>query len=278
MQLASSIPNLHTHIRDTIAKRSGIASQSLRDQWHHLVLRPLSKLEGAGRRTSYVLVVDALDECDSDNNIQVVIQLLAEARSLETVRLRVFLTSRPETPIRGGFGGFRDPQHQEFVLHNISPPVVDHDLLVFLKFHLARISRDQFLDAGWPGPEVIGTLVNRASGLFIWAATACRFVEKGLPETRLFILLKGTVFATTPEGHLDGIYITVLQNSVRPDFMEEEKDEFCRVLRDILGSIIAAASPLSVRSLSKLLAIGEQQMNRTLVDLHAILDIPADQS
>ncbi len=78
MQLANSIPTLHQHICDAIAERSSIASQSLRDQWHHLVFRPLSKLDGNGCYTSYVLVVDALDECDDDNNIQIIVQLLAE--------------------------------------------------------------------------------------------------------------------------------------------------------------------------------------------------------
>jgi hypothetical protein len=32
-----------------------------------------------------------------------IVQLLAEARSLRSVRLRVFMTSRPEIPIRHGF-------------------------------------------------------------------------------------------------------------------------------------------------------------------------------
>jgi hypothetical protein len=52
---------------------------------------------------SYVLVVDALDECDGENNIKTILLLLAEAQSLKNVRLRVFITSRLETPIRSGF-------------------------------------------------------------------------------------------------------------------------------------------------------------------------------
>jgi hypothetical protein len=76
---------------------------ALSDQWHQLMLRPLSKLTSNSCPSSCVPVVDALDECDGDGNVQIILQLLAEARSLKMVRLRVLLTSRPEIPIRHGF-------------------------------------------------------------------------------------------------------------------------------------------------------------------------------
>src|SRR5436305_13757158 len=80
VQLASSVPTLYRFICDAITEHGDIASQSLRDQWHHLVLGPLSKLDGNNYCVSYVLVVDALDECDYDNNIMSIPQLLAAAR------------------------------------------------------------------------------------------------------------------------------------------------------------------------------------------------------
>ena len=250
-QLADNVPTLRQHICDAVAERSGIASQSLRDQWHHLVLCPLSKLDGNGCRTPYVLVVDALDECDDDNNIQIVIQLLAEARSLEKVRLRVFLTSRPEIPIQRGFRDVPDTQHEDFVLHYISPSIVDSDISIFLEYHLGCIGQDEGLGAGWPGPDAIRTLVKSASGLFIWAATARCFILRGLfADESLDIILHGGASATaaTPEEHLDGIYVTVLQNSVGQSFSEQERDKFYTMLRGILGSIVTAASPLYVES------------------------------
>jgi hypothetical protein len=111
VQLARSVPTLHQHICDVITKRSDIVSRSLRGQWHELVLRPLSKLDGNGCLPSYVLVVDALDECDDEINIRIILHLLAEARLLVRVRLRVVLTSRPEIPIRFGFSQILDTEH-----------------------------------------------------------------------------------------------------------------------------------------------------------------------
>lgn len=45
---------------------------------------------------------DALDECEQDD-IRRILPRLEEAKSLNTLQLRVFITSRPETAIRYGF-------------------------------------------------------------------------------------------------------------------------------------------------------------------------------
>jgi hypothetical protein len=279
IQLANSVPTLRRYICDAVAERSDITNQSLRDQWHQLVLRPLSNLDSNGCYSSYVLVVDVLDECNNDNSIRIILQLLAEARSVQRVQLRVFLTSRPEIPIRYGFNQILDTERHDFVLHSISPSIVDHDISIFLEYNLGLIGQEDEQGPGWPGFEVIRRLVETASGLFIWAATACRFIREGLlPEERLCMLLEGGDAPATPEEHLNGIYIIVLQNSIQPHYIESEKQRLYGMLRQFLGSIISLFSPLSVESLSRLLDTRKQQVDRTLKSLHAILDIPKDQN
>jgi hypothetical protein len=275
LQLASSIPGIEQYICDAVTERRDIASQSLRDQWHQLVLRPLSKLNGSRSQSPYILVVDALDECDDDNNIRVILQLLAQVRSLEMVQIRVFLTSRPEIPIRSSFRHMPDAEHQDFVLHNISPSVVDQDVSIFLEYNLSLIGQEDAQEPGWPGLEALQHLVQTASGLFIWAATACRFIREGLStDERLRILLEGGNTPATPEEHLNKIYVTVLRNSIQPRYTEQERQRLYSMLRGVLGGIVILFSPLSVKSLSRLLCIAEQQVDRTLKNLHAILNIP----
>jgi len=48
------------------------------------------------------------------------------------------------------------------------------------------------------------------------------------------------------------------------------------MLKDIFGSIATLFSPLSVDSLSKLLLIPRQRVDRILKDLYVILDIPTN--
>jgi hypothetical protein len=122
-------------------------------------------------------------------------------------------------------------------------------------------------------------LVQISGGLFVWAATACRFIQEGLfADERVQSLLEGSKPSTAPEehpeAHLDELYTTVLKKSIRPGYSVTDKEALYGMLRYILGSIIVLLSPLSASSLYKLLHVTEQKMNQALKDLHAILDIP----
>ncbi len=167
-----------------------------------------------------------------------------------------------------------------FVLHNISPSIVNHDISVFLEHYLGHIGQIHCLDIGWPGAEVIRTLVKSANGLFIWAATACRFICDGkrFAPKRLNLIVEGsTTIANASEKHLNEIYVAVLKQAVSSDFTDEEKEKLYGMLKHILGSIVVLFSHLSASSLTRLLDITRQDINQTLDDLHAILDIPVDQ-
>jgi hypothetical protein len=236
-------------------------------------------LDGNNHRSSYVVVIDALDECDGDNDIRMIVQLLAEARSLRRVRLRIFLTSRPEIAVRYGLSQIPDTEHQDFVLHRISPAIVDHDISLFLEYNLGLIGQELCLCDGWPGKETVGHMVRNASGLFIWAATACRFIRDGrrFAAKRLDIILySNDSTSTAPEKHLDEIYTTVLKQSIRSDYSDEEKEESYRMLKWVLGSVVTLFSPLPIYSITRMLCITKEDINLTLEDLHSILDSPKD--
>ncbi|OBT67626.1 hypothetical protein VE03_03802 [Pseudogymnoascus sp. 23342-1-I1] len=277
VQLAETIPSLQKQIYDAVAKQNNIANLSFLDQWRQLVLGPLSKLEESHQ--SYVLVIDALDECEGDNDIQKILELLAEARLLKTVRLRVFLTSRPEIPIRYSMHNTLQAQHQDLVLHNVPLTIVNHDISLFLEDNLRIIRQERSLGADWPGEAVLTQLVLHACGLFIWASTACRFIREGgrLARKRLDTILKGGSNAiTAPEKSLNNIYLAVLKQSIPSDYSDEEKEEVFSMLKKTLGSVVVLLSPLSTGSLSRLLHLPREDINQTFEDLYAILDIPQD--
>jgi hypothetical protein len=121
-------------------------------------------------------------------------------------------------------------------------------------------------------------LVQSASGLFIWAATACRFIREGkkrfAAERLETILRNDSNTPAAPEKHLDQIYLTVLQNSVFANYTNEEQEEQCRMIRDILGAIAVLLSTLPAWYLSKLLQVADVYIEQSLDNLHAIVDIP----
>jgi NACHT domain len=134
VQLAKRSPSLKRYICDAIAQHNDIASQTLHDQWSQLILRPLSRLEGNMHQPPLIIVVDALDECEGDDDIRGILELLASAESLQSIQFRIFITSRPEIPIRLGFGAMPVILHHDLVLHDIS---------IFLKCRLGEI-RDEY--------------------------------------------------------------------------------------------------------------------------------------
>jgi hypothetical protein len=279
-QLANIIPGLKRKICDAISKRSDIATQSLRDQWQDLVLGPLSNLDGKDCRSRYALIIDALDECEDQNDIQIILQLLAEVRSLKVVQLRVLLTSRPEVPIRYGFDQIHKDEHQDFVLHGIEPLIVDRDISNFLKAKLGLIRQKSQFQADWPKESAIISLVQSSSGLFIWAATACRFIEQGgqLAQDRLSLLLHDANSTIEPARKLEEIYTTVLTNSVRGEYDEEETLRLRELFRQVVGPIIISPEPLSVSNIAKLLGKDIEALNRTLSNLHSVLHVPEAES
>ena len=190
------------------------------------------------------------------------------------------MTSRREVPIRHGFCDIPEGEHEDFVLHNILLAIVDHDISIFLEYNLKVIRQERALDAGWPGEEVIKRLVQSASGLFIWAATACRFIREGkrFATKRLAMILEGSTLVIAAEKHLNEIYITVLSHSMSTNYTDEEREELYSMLRHIFRCIVILFSPLSADSLSTLLHTTKEDVDQTLEDLYAILNILEDRT
>ena len=86
---------------------------------------------------------------------------------LKTVRLQVFLISRPEIPIRHGFCYIPEAEYKDFELYNIALKVVNYNISIFIEYSLEVIREERYIEAGWPGLEVIRRLVKNANRLFI---------------------------------------------------------------------------------------------------------------
>ena len=157
--------------------------------------------------------------------MRIILRLLTEAQSLKKVRLRVLVTSRPEVPIRHGFCQIAETEHRDFILHDIEAAIVDHDISTFLGHEMGSIGQEWSLGAGWPGEQALRRLVLNASGLFIWAATACRFIREGrlYAAKRLSMMLDGSASTSAPEHHLNTIYMTVLQSTIHEEYLPEER-------------------------------------------------------
>jgi WD40 repeat protein len=220
-------------------------------------------------------VIDALDECDNDDDIMLILRLLAEDQTNGCVQLRFFLTSRPEIPVRRVFDKLPEIRRRRFVLHEIVADTTN-DLSIFFNKKLAEVAENHDLGLDWPGSIRIQKLVDHANGLFVWAATACRFIDDGkqFANDRLSTILEGRRGTSEPQDRLDKIYTTVFTHSIYTTYSEEEISTAYGLLRYILGSIVVLFSQLPVDSVAELLGLEGLVVKRTLTDLHSILFIP----
>jgi hypothetical protein len=274
-QLANTLPDLKPHIGAAITNNPDISQRGLAEQWKHLIFQPLCKLHQASHQSQpFILVIDALDECGNEDDVQLIVRLLAESNTLTTARLRVFLTSRRETCIRLGFHTISDAAHHDVILHEIPLPIIHNDVSLFLhhEFEIIRCQPENNLPPEWPGDAAINDLCERAKGLFIYASTACRFIRDVGPEDGLHMVLQDTYLG------LDQLYVEILRRSiVYTDHIQPYQTKISRGLRQIIGSIVILFDPLPLAMLARLLAISVTSVQSRLRSLHAVLEVPEDQ-
>lgn len=278
-QLAETSDTFKSLLVDAILSQGGITSKVLKDQWDVLILQPLSKLEAGSFQGRLLIVIDALDECE-ESDVGLVLQLLSDFHHLGRLHFRVFITSRPDISVRHGFSFVHNQVHREIVLHDISRSIVDHDIFTFLQHALTDIRQKRDLGRKWPGDENIRHLVRKSAGLFVWAATTCRFIDEGgfLAPERLSDILEGESSNTEPEEELNNIYTKVLENSINPSLRPHEKYKAYKLVRTALGAIVTLFSPLPASSLARLLHQPENNIVARLGGVRSILDIPRDSS
>jgi hypothetical protein len=277
LAIANVSPGIQQHICAAAKAHRHIASHSFEDQWNRLVLEPLYNTASC----TIVVVVDALDECVGETDIKILLRLLTQAGSLPKTHLRIFLTSRPDVPVQHGFKQSSPSGYSQYVLHNIESHIVEHDIKLFLEHEFRQMSGNFDFAIGWPGDETKSALLQQACGLFIWVATACRFISEGtstLARARLEEISSHDGKSSEPADRLDEIYITVLHSAInQPGWRQREKEEMTRTLLKILGPLILLYSTLPLKSFANLLGTTDRwRIKSTLSHLHSILDIPTD--
>lgn len=279
-QLAESSPELKMRIFNVAESNRRIRGLGLYDQWEKLILQPLAQLDSKVFPLPLIIVVDALDECDNKDDVSLLIRCLAATIAIEHVNLRIFVTSRPDQPINVGFSGISTDAHQDFILHDIEQSIVDQDLAVYYKHELMQVARACHLETLLLSDITIQMLVQKSCGLFIYAATVCRFIreEPQLAGERLSHLTAAERMPARPEMELDQMYTTILEYALNTQLDLDEMMTIQGLFRRIVGSIVVLFDALSPASLAMMLAESEGKIALTLGSLHSLLDVPEQES
>ena len=255
-------------ISRVVAENENMAGMPLEFQFEKLLsAKALKSVEWSGG--PIVLIIDALDECGSEAGRKILMQVLSKGFSDLPSFIRIIVVSRPELDIQHALG---------YHLHlrpyplDIDSATNKDDVSEFIRHRLEEIRiKDGFLGDHWPGDDKIRSLANRAGGLFIWASTACLYIESYAPNRRLSELVNEQPEdnSSGPFAQLDSLYKTGLQSA---DLWNDSsfRSDCC----NILGIILCARVPLSCSVIDALLTLPQDTPSlKSISRLRCVLQV-----
>jgi hypothetical protein len=244
-------PYLHV-VAAAIQEDPQLSSSPIQMQYDKLVENLLRAPTMSNPATSHVVVIDALDECGTQETRRQLLMYLHKLSQL-TPWLRFVVTSRPDKDIQGFFDRSDTTKFSE---RDVYAYDASDDIHAFIS---KRIADNGELPANAPD-----LLTESAKGVFIWAQTACEFILSSYdPKERLVLILKNASGNQTYSS-LDALYTTTIETSVGDSGKDNE-----RMVQRCLGAIIVCSTrvPLSVDTLSKLLGErAKQTVLKAVVD------------
>lgn len=250
-QILDFYPQATTLIEEVIARKPRIFEASIEEQFSLLIANHIGHIRQSSpsRHKAIVLLIDGLDECDSESKQQqqAVLRALNNLATMEDSPFIALVASRAEPQIVMAFNTFSmlgTSVRNTFLDENYRP---SKDIHRFVVGEFDRIRRTHHLGhtlhPHWPLENVVLDIVRKSSGQFIFAATVMRFLANS-PASPAYSLEKVQGLRpprhSSPFSELDAVYTYILLQA-------EDK----QAVRDILFTHLLLQrgenSPKSVR-------------------------------
>ncbi|KAG8688348.1 hypothetical protein FRC11_005588, partial [Ceratobasidium sp. 423] len=239
-----------------------ISSRSIPSQFDLLLTRPLMKVKDK-LPDNLVVVIDALDECSDPHVVESFLGLLF--RSIADLPIKFYVTSRPEPAIRNRMMSESERSRSILYLHEIEKSLVQADIELYLKEELEFMS---------PAVPDIRRLAEHAGNLFIYAATAVRYIRpigKAVDSrTRLSTILAVDTGSQPRLSRIDALYSAILTTAIGDDELEPEEQDRMRL---VLWTTICACEPIRISTLSSLCGLNNYYTTTALQPLQSVLHV-----
>jgi hypothetical protein len=276
--LARNYPSLAFTILEVLKNDPDVAKRTLNQQFTELLVKPTRVDDDNLARNPIVVVIDALDECANQTDVQNLLSILFR-RSSE-LSFKIFITSRPEQVVRVGFNRQSPDSYSKLILHDIDRNLVNADIKLYLVERLVEMvdGRSDFEDPedDWPSNDKLDILTRHSNGLFIFAKTVCDYI--GVQGGNISENLNTAVVSRKDSSELSGdaldtseldkLYRDILDRAIPSGAKTRDR------LRRILSAIVNIRNPLSSRGLGTLLEIDPRVVKSALGSLHAVISVP----
>jgi hypothetical protein len=220
----------------------------------------------------YLIVIDALDEVDNGGGLAFLQALLTTIQKGHLQGLKFFVTSREDDKV----ASLCDQFSSDVVcrLHKVAEEDVSADILRYLDAELPLLDKSERVE-----------LAQQAGGLFIYAATAVRYMtpQDGLTREEQLTLMEsmlGDSHGSKPwdpsEGSEDPLQIDILYRQILFEAFGKLKKELQLTRLRILYTFLCAEERVSVSVAAGLVSDSSDMVERAkqvVSDLHAVLYI-----
>jgi NACHT domain len=273
-QLAHSDNEFKHVIVEALRQEPTAGHKGLLSQLEELILTPLLRVDP--HRLPTLIILDALDECDEEGAADILRLLFSHA--IRIPFLRILITSRPQPYLSSVFN--KVPNLAKTVLHDIEASIVQQDIHFYISTELAKIPEklDLPMPAVWTTEAERNLLVEKSGKLFVYAATAIRFIGDDRvqdPPSHLRLILSTHSLqqgGVTPYSQLDNLYMGVLRSSLSTSNHGEIEKRF----QAIVGSIVVLREPLPLHSLAKFVQYKMHVVQACLRHLHSVIIPPSN--
>jgi hypothetical protein len=223
-QLAVHIEDYCTFITEKLDRDPDLVNKGIVEQFRAFIVEPFAEKKIGANGKPWGILLDGLDELDEHRSQREIIRLISD-----------FVVEHPDAPLLWVIASRPEPQivdtfdEEKVVLAYWKKYVPANskesrrDVERFLRANLERIQKDfpRTVPKKWPSEEQFSSLAAAASGLFVFADTAIRFIEDpryANPKARLGQVLSALNGLPAPASHtqpfssLDILYTSILQS------------------------------------------------------------------
>ncbi|CAE6488379.1 unnamed protein product [Rhizoctonia solani] len=229
-----------------------IGALNTNSQFCFLLAKPLGEVRKVVGR-NLVIVIDALDECSDPYAVKVMLDMLLPFATDSPIKF--FVTSRPEPAIRESMMvGIDQCNHPRSILylHEIEKSLVRADIELYLKDELKHM-----LPAHQSG---IVALAEKAGNLFIYAATAVRYIQaagKAFNSKRLKSILGVNSKSKNGLSAIDALYQAILIAAIHDNPLEPDERD---IILTVLWTAVCACEPVLIDTLAALCNLDETDL------------------
>nr|GAT47712.1 predicted protein [Mycena chlorophos] len=238
-------------------------------QFISLVVNILAQIPESG--LNWVICIDALDESGKEDRGKTVVRWILENIKTIPKHIKFFLTGRPDVPQNIQYG-LQQSLAQEIKLDAYNEETVKADIQKYLEVSL---SGDYWSNIERK-PVIIQELVARSGKLFIYAATAVRYIK----GSELFHDKAAKFLLSQSGGHVDlrELYFGVMTSFIPlppQDHSDTGADQEYSDKLKILYVLLNLKELLSLENIAILLRMDVRQLHKYLALLSAVVSVPA---